>query len=472
MKSSLNKNNLNKKIKSKTNTKINEETKDKTNKNKTNKNPKIILGNKRIIIALFLFTILFAVNVSFVRAYFPNDCTGVCTDPGLLRCAKNNILCTCTHQGTWLNNYNCGSVGKICCEINYGKGYCADLKTDVNNCGSCGTVCDTSKVQYSTAVKCDNGNCVATSCKSGYTVSNGQCVPSCVNECIEGESACTSGYITGSGTCPSGQVCCKNCPFLKTHWDGVTVGCCLSASQCLVDPNGNVSKHLAEDYFNAVSDANVPRCVDSGEFIGDYFCENGVWTSRTKFVALALLNFTKQQGVRDYSLFCDSFNVVSNFFDEPFSLVGGFECNRGFRGVPCFNSFCVLRFNDSGMERVLVGTALTYPINNRSDDLPFVFLRNVSNKSVNYCDNALSSDGWKQCRSKDVWYNPKLESVVFSNFNFSFVSPGFWENPFVFLVDFVKGLFGGKGSGFGVGSLGGLVRFDRLFVLEKGVNPG
>ncbi|MGC8929046.1 MAG: hypothetical protein ACP5OZ_00750, partial [Candidatus Woesearchaeota archaeon] len=110
------------------------------------------------------------------------------------------------------------------------------------------------------------------------------------------------------------------CPYLRVGWDGVSVGCCLSAGQCLVSSGGDVGKHLASDYFSAVSVSDLPRCVDSGEFIGDFYCDGGVWSSRTKFVALALLNFTRERNVGDYSLFCDSPDVVGNFLDyEPFS---------------------------------------------------------------------------------------------------------------------------------------------------------
>ena len=98
--------------------------------------------------------------------------------------------------------------------------------------------------------------------------------------------------------------------------------------------------------------------------------------------------------------------------------------------MPCFNSFCVLRFNDSGVERVLVGTALNFEISNSSDSLPYIFLVNVTNKSIDYCNDALSTTGWNKCKNKDVWYNSNIESVIFSNYNFTIENQWYYETPY------------------------------------------
>lgn len=88
--------------------------------------------------------------------------------------------------------------------------------------------------------------------------------------------------------------------------DEIEFGCCLKANQCLVNPKGNVNKNTAEEYYNALSQDQEPLCVNTGEFIGDYYCKDGTWISRTRFIALKLLDFVKDKN--DFSLFCDDFD--------------------------------------------------------------------------------------------------------------------------------------------------------------------
>jgi hypothetical protein len=83
--------------------------------------------------------------------------------------------------------------------------------------------------------------------------------------------------------------------YLKTTWDGSDDGYCLNNSQCLVDPNGEYSLthkygplHYAYDTLR--DDVSVPACINDGEYFLDHYCENGTWTTRTKYLAADLYN--------------------------------------------------------------------------------------------------------------------------------------------------------------------------------------
>jgi hypothetical protein len=101
-----------------------------------------------------------------------------------------------------------------------GPGYCADLQTDRNNCGACGTTCPSGQV-------CDGGRC-AVSCGSGTTNCNGTCrdlqtdrsnCGACANVCAAGEVcstgrcevSCGAGLANCNGTCRDLQSDLRNC---------------------------------------------------------------------------------------------------------------------------------------------------------------------------------------------------------------------------------------------------------------------
>ena len=55
-------------------------------------------------------------------------------------------------------------------------------------------------------------------------------------------------------------------------------------------------------------------CVENGYWEDDHYCENGGWTSRTKLIAMTLLDEAmKADG--EYTLFCGPYKDVLNFYD-------------------------------------------------------------------------------------------------------------------------------------------------------------
>ncbi len=218
---------------------------------------------------------------------------------------------------------------------------------------------------------------------------------------------------------------------VKFNWDRSSVGFCASPSQCLVDDLNNESfDNLPERYFSFFSPGDLPKCINNRQFILDFFCDNGVWTSRTNLVAQQLLAIAFSNSRNDFSLYCDSFNNSLNRFDyvlpsgSVLPLISDF-CDVGSRvGLPCVNNFCVLNYAGN----VAFGTSLNTPV-----DQPHSFLKAL-NKSQNFCDNAINNNGRFDFCGDGIWYNHDTLSVLYA--------PGLVSLPAV--TSDVKSFFGDR----------------------------
>ena len=108
----------------------------------------------------------------------------------------------------------CPSTQLLCPEE--GGNNCRTLSSDAANCGYCGYRC-ADLAGWTSSASCNNGNCVATQCQSGYCVSNSKCFDgrSSVYTCGINGSACANCTTTPNSTstyCDNGVckvVACK-----------------------------------------------------------------------------------------------------------------------------------------------------------------------------------------------------------------------------------------------------------------------
>ncbi len=266
-----------------------------------------------------------------------------------------------------------------------------------------------------------SGCCTSTQCWDG-------------GGCINDQSDSASSGATNGYRCIQGNW--SESP-LKFNWDDSASGYCPQKSQCLVNPGSLNSKNgLVENFsldFSSALNNNI-QCINDTQYIGDNYCEAGNWSSRTKLLALALLENSKTSNPQNYTVYCDIFSNVLNNFE--YSLPSGFNvktdlitsCTIDGSQQPCTNNFCIVK----KVSAVIIGSTLNKPI----DNLPSIL--EAFELPANFCNNALSNDGqFHMCGSPLVWYNNKLRIFMFSktpitinqiNFSLSFVQ--LLKNPF------------------------------------------
>jgi hypothetical protein len=306
---------------------------------------------------------------------------------------------------------------------------------------------------------------------------------------IQSTSCCPSNYCWNSTSCIPSEINstslinpleqgdniwrCLNGEWVlsikRYTWDFSQEGFCPEISQCLVDPAGNSSLNNQPQTYNPTI-INIPACIETGQFIEDHYCSNGTWTSRTKLIALTLLDLINTTGDPDeYTLFCDNYkNALANY--NYFSiedrlrgrlvalpLVSVYTCADNPNYVmPCVNNFCVLKYTDknSGEEKVVFGTSL----NRAVDDLEFSFLRAVD-RPMNYCSGLIntSTDFSKCSNDPSVWYSDAINSVIFSKaesiigpFSFFDAVKRFIFNPFTSIINYVVDIIAPRAEPSGV----------------------
>ncbi len=188
---------------------------------------------------------------------------------------------------------------------------------------------------------------------------------------------------------------------LKYNWDRSSSGYCPSDNQCLVDPNGAAaSNNNTAKYFDTA--AIRPQCIAPGQSILDHYCENGIWTTRTRFLALALLDYADAVSATNYRLFCGTSTEALNAPESVASLVGSASCAITGTSVPCVNNFCVLS-TPSGNAW---GVTLNKPVDDSKSILPAI------GKSADFCSGA-DGPGFEECSAPSgIWYDPALNGVI------------------------------------------------------------
>jgi len=191
---------------------------------------------------------------------------------------------------------------------------------------------------------------------------------------------------------------------LKKGWHERSSGFCSGESQCLVSSAGSRSfDGLPEKFFSDTK----PYCLNDSQFVLDYYCDNGRWSSRSKLVASELLKIAESQSPNDFSLFCSSPELALNNLDyavDGVPVVDFFRDCHPYGSIdafPCVNSVCVLRYSDG----VAFGTSLNIAVDNNDKS----FLRALD-KPVDLCDS-ISGSGFGLC-GENVWYDAVNDLII------------------------------------------------------------
>jgi len=216
---------------------------------------------------------------------------------------------------------------------------------------------------------------------------------------------------------------------LKFDWDNSASGYCPYQNQCLVNPSG-----IQDDPDN-------PLCINSDEYIGDHYCENGYWTTRTKYIALELLNLAKDQDL--YTLYCDEHTHTLNNLNylEPITGINtmDFVLYQRYMNGYTFNSinnFCILKHGPDN--NVIIATSLNHPV--KLED-PSNFINTFEQLGEIFITQQQQT-GYQQLEGSEyMYYNNKTNSIIYSKQPLEFQSyettiGEFFQNLFQYITNF------------------------------------
>jgi hypothetical protein len=299
--------------------------------------------------------------------------------------------------------------------------------------------------------------CPETMCWNGYACVEEMSTMSYLSEHVaEGRDyRCIDGQWTAS---PS-----------KWDWNKELWGFCPEDDQCLVlaSQKGGKKDKIYADFYNG----EFPQCINNTQYIMDNYCNNGSWTSRTKFVATKLLEVAETD---DYILYCDNYKNALVELDEKEEYLGGIGIStqteapsldmslggitppspqalcfenvkssaEGQRLVPdkeniCVNNVCVLKYKSSGEWKAAFATTLNKPVD---DPNSFLFSLDVPQSKISAACTATGTS-FAECPIEDMegnmWYSPELNSVIYAKESIP-LTPGTFDK----IINWFSGLFG------------------------------
>jgi len=238
----------------------------------------------------------------------------------------------------------------------------------------------------------------------------------------------------------------------KKGLDGHT-GYCPSNDQCLVSISG--------DYSDNDNMTGNPQCVSEGQYVLDYYCQDGGWNSRTRQISVNLLSLINPS--EDYTLFCGPYYDTLNHVDY---VTEGYVYVQNLFDYGYANHICVLEYDND----IYLGTSLNIGLDDVMVDIEGIFpeyggCSPVDDLEFSTCNGA-SQD--------DIWINKYMKGIIYSKRNF-YLNPDIdLDQRFNTLVGApVDSLIGILQSQAETGDLSYVFaedgfRYDRIFSMKKG----
>ncbi len=324
---------------------------------------------------------------------------------------------------------------------------------------------------FRTGVSC----CPQGMCWNGYLCAQDMSVHTFVSEKIgDVDYRCIAGDWTYMGP--------------KKDWNDDETGFCSDDTQCFVTSSiyeSAASIYTAQDFYNG----QYPTCINDGEYIFDHVCNEGTWSSRTKYLAEQFTQFAENE---DYALYCSSFNDVFIDYDEPgYSklriLAGSVPseaevatdvlgqpigennplCSSniddeevGLRLVPpeqntCVNNVCVLKYKDGSNFEAAFATSLNLALD---DPNTFIESLGLTPAELTAC---ATTGTFTQC-TQEVWYSPDLGAIIHAK-NGIALEPSL----FTTVVDWFVGLFSGSSADEVANFLDNATNINKLYILNN-----
>jgi hypothetical protein len=210
----------------------------------------------------------------------------------LKACCTNNLVCgskCCPALASCSGGHCVCPAGLTACPNPAPFGMCVNTQTDVNNCGSCGTVCGT-------GIFCCGGVC--TTCPAGGFCLGTTCVCppqtlSCNGQCLCGCGPTDTCDSCEAPVCPSGSTCISGVCYAATCQAGVTGVFCgssvTSGCVCGVTTVGNPMCVTQPDNCPTLTQGN--QCTQSSECPSGTYCIQGETAPLANGGSLCTFNF-------------------------------------------------------------------------------------------------------------------------------------------------------------------------------------
>lgn len=221
---------------------------------------------------------------------------------------------------------------------------------------------------------------------------------------------------------------------------------CPEPQQCLLHPSGNPAfDNDPKKFFEAsASVQQFPRCINDEQYILDFYCDKGNWTTRTKQIATQLAALSQEQSPgKDFTIYCDhykqalnhvldqtSFGIADNFLRATFT---GLDTLGVSTRYPFINNVCIMSYERG----TAFGVSLNKPITQsettlKALDAPADACNNIDSQLKLFlrCD--------KSPYNNPLYYNPFLNAIIYfpPTFQTSFTDQ-FMQNPFKAVKNYV-----------------------------------
>ncbi|MEA2036993.1 MAG: hypothetical protein U9O94_05765 [Nanoarchaeota archaeon] len=287
---------------------------------------------------------------------------------------------------------------------------------------------------------------------------------------------------------------CDNCPAISNinqlnddddTWGNLCDNCPDDANQDQSDIDGDSWVcnppmcggdvcDTCDNTINCLLPPDSTECVDQYTFypvsipVGlheDSICEKGNWTTRTRLVAMQLLKIAGASSPNDYTLFCDQFDDTLGYYDYSIGGVTAEQHLQNIRGQQ--GSVCVLKLPNTAV----FGSSLNKPIDDGSP--PFL---SALEQLPSQCDDAKQTDNiYHQCGAAEVWYNKKIETVIYSKDNVLSIGtemdPYAWDeftdwlaDPFKNIFAYLRSLFKETGTSLDYAFLQDAKEFSKIYI--------
>ncbi len=260
--------------------------------------------------------------------------------------------------------------------------------------------------------------------------------------------------------------------LLKWDWNSDKWGFCEKDSQCFVLGSGfGELANTAETFYQG----EYPMCINETQYVFDHYCEAGEWSSRSKYLATKLLEVAETE---DFILYCSPYRKTLLDYENKENYIGGdilkaeaqsqdigeaiggpaeqeilatcfsaLNDPQGKRLVQdeentCVNNVCVLKYRESGSNKVAFATTLNQPIDSEKS---FLISLNIPQSNVgticstatgsNFIECDLSGLDWPS--SANLWYSKDLNAVIYARDGIS-INPSVMDK----ILNWFSNLFG------------------------------